>query len=560
MGIPHLGRLALACSILLPSLPGPVAAGEPPPDALEGLWRVEGNDDHGAPRAGHLRVFKLPDGTWRYERTVRADTASRPRREQGRVRLEGAEVRLRSDAGGTFLQELEGGRGERPALTRYRLAGSEGEQSWAGERLDPDGRASGETLRRARLEDRNHVRLLLDGEAHPAMEAEIRRARRSIDIQTFQWADDVTGRRITEALKERAAAGVRVRLLVDGASGITNQMVSLHIEEPKIDFTGKIYRKGIRRNLFVRESLEKELTAAGCQVIVAHTDMKSLGGSLLNTGRRLFDAAGSLFGRKPKPREQRGLFNHDHRKTMVVDERVAFCGGMNIASEYEFDWHDAQVRVEGPAAHDFHALFVDRWKAAGGEAELEPAPCEAWTGDAPVRAMGSVPGVDHCIRDMYLHELGAARERIMIEVAYFLDDRVIDLLAAAVRRGVRAVVIIPSEEKNDVYLVKEAFAWVRDEVVRSGVELYWFQPTLTHAKLGVFDGERATVGSCNLDRMALDLVAEANAYVPDARFAREVERRVFGADLPRSVRVSLRPQGERRSFMSGVLHLFRGLL
>lgn len=530
----------------------PVLAGDPAPISLEGLWRVEGTDARGEPTGGHLRVFRGPDGSWRYERAVRGDLRHPAPTERGQVRTRGDEALLRGEPSTGFRQRLQGEGPGGAALTRYLATGPE----WAGQRREPDGRHSVERLRRARADERNDVRLLVDGEAHPAMEAEILAARRSIDIQTFQWADDRTGRRIAEALMARAREGLRVRVLVDYATAMTNQMVSLHMEEPKVDFTGRIYRKGIRRNWSLRASLQHELEAAGCQVIVQHQDLQGIGNSLQNMGRRLLN----LFRRDPPPRETRGFMNHDHRKLLIVDERVAFCGGMNIASEYQYDWHDVQVRVEGPTAHAFHALFVDRWSAAGGAAGLEPAPCEDWTGDVPVQALGNVPGIDTSIRDMYLHEIAAARERIMIEVAYFLDDRVIDALQAAVRRGVRTVVVIPSDEKNDVYLVKTAFAAVRNEVVRSGVELYFFQPTLTHAKLGVFDGQRATIGSCNLDRMALDLIAEANAYVPDPRFAREVEQRIFEADLPRSVRVEVQEQGWLKRLWNGTLHAFRRLL
>ena len=533
-------------------VPGPLLAGEPGLELLEGLWRVEGRDGAGEPTAGRLRVFRGPDGEWHYERAVRPDTVSAPHPERGLVRLERGVARLRGATGGSFRQQLAGESGGAPGLARYVPAGAE----WSGERREPDGSLSAERLRRERPQDRNHVQLLVDGEAHPAMEREILAARRTIDVQTFQWADDATGRRIAEALMARAREGLRVRLLVDYATAMTNQMVSLHMQEPKVDFTGRIYRKGIRRNLRIRSSLQRELEAAGCEVIVQHKDLQGLGSSLANTGRRVLN----LFRRNPPPRESRGFMNHDHRKLMIVDERVAFCGGMNIAAEYQYDWHDAQVRVEGPAAHEFHALFVDRWQAAGGEGALEPAPCEEWSGDVPVKALGSVPGLDGSIRDMYLSQIAGARERVMIEVAYFLDDHVIDALAGAVRRGVRTVVIIPSDEKNDVYLVKTAFAAVRNEVVRSGVELYFFQPTLTHAKLAVFDGERATVGSCNLDPMALNLVAEANAWIPDARFAREVERRIFEVDLPRSVRVEVREVGWLSRLWSGTLHAFRRFL
>jgi cardiolipin synthase len=369
-------------------------------------------------------------------------------------------------------------------------------------------------------------------------------AREEIEVQTFQWGDDATGRGIAAQLMAKARQGVRVRCLVDASSKTVNDLIK---------------RKDITAGL------DDEMRAAGVEVIHAHGYLRGIGTSVLDAGRAIGDGFKRLFGGTPKVRERRGVMNHDHRKLLIVDRAVAFVGGMNIALEYEHEWHDVQSRVEGPAAHTVHELFVDRWNAACGKkdrrATVGPAPRFAQApGDVRVEVLGSLPGVDRSIRALYEREIAAARHTILIEVAYFLDDRIIDALQAAVRRGVRAVVVIPSDEKNDVYVVKEAFAWVHNEVVRSGVELYFYQPRLVHSKLAAFDGQRATVGSSNLDKMALDSIAEANIFVPDPRFAREVERRIFAVDLPQCERAKERPLPLSRKLVSGPLHFFRSLL
>jgi cardiolipin synthase len=517
-------RTAVAL-LLLAAAPALAQQAPATPD-LAGRYRLSGPTAAG-------RVDLVPDGQgYRYEREVAG------RLEQGRAVVRGGSLLLQSDET-TGLAALGFGAAPPPARMRYLLPSLDGaRKDGAGvvtrERLDPWRDAT----------DGNAVELLVDGDAFTRMRQAIDAAREEIDVQTFQWGDDATGRGIARQLMEKARQGVRVRCLVDASSKTVNDLIK---------------RKDITAGL------DDELRAAGVEVIVAHGYAAGVGASILNMGRSLWDGVRRLFGGSPPARERRGLWNHDHRKILIVDRRVSFVGGMNIAYEYEHDWHDVVARVEGPTAFAVHALFVDRWNAACGKhdrkAPVGAAPrFERPPGALRVEALGSVPGVTACIRDLYLREIEAARSRVLIEVAYFLDDRIIDALARAVRRGVRVVVVIPSDEKNDVYVVKEAFAWVEADVIRSGVELYHYQPCLVHAKLGVFDGREATIGSSNLDRVALDTIAEANVLVEDPSFAAEVERRIFAVDLPRSVRAQPKPLPWRRKLTSGALHFFRGLL
>jgi len=538
---------------------------------VEGLWRLEGRRLGAATwreqtlTGGRVRLWR-EGGALRYERAVRDATEAEVAAavERGTATLTDGGLVLRPAEGPARLgltKRLDG-RGplpslpDGPAATTYRRAGPD---AFVGRRTVGERRTRERLTRWDPARDGNAARLLVDGEAFASMEAAIRSAERTIDVQTFQWADDPTGRRVADLLMAKAREGVRVRCLVDGASAFTNRMVSLHMEDPKVDVTGAVYRKGWGKKAR-RPALIDALRAAGVEVEIAHTNLQGVGGSFANVGRGILDGFRRLFGGRPEPRERRGFFNHDHRKILIVDERVGFCGGMNIAAEYEHDWHDIQARVEGPAAYGLHELFVDRWAAAGHEAELEPRPAPGPAGDVRVDVLGSVPGIDASIRDWYLEEIRSAEQRILIEVAYFLDDRVIAALQEAAGRGVRTVVIVPSDEVNDVYLVKESFAWVHNAVVRSGIELYFYQPRLSHSKVAAFDGVRSTVGSSNLDELALDKVAEANLVFHDERFTRELERRVIVHDLALSERAQVRELGFWRKLRSGFLRMFRGVL
>lgn len=500
-----------------------------------GRWRL--TDEQG--RRGTLVVQRGADGRLTYDRAVRADVTRDAAHETGAGQL-GEFMDLAADEG-PGLSNLGFGAARATARGRYRATPEGG---WLGVRQE-GARRSRERLDPWRAGvDGHRVDVLTGTGAFAAMRVALDSATTSIEIQTFQWADDENGREFAAKCIAKARAGVRVLVLVDASSKTVNQL------EKKKDYT---------------DGLDDQMRAGGVLVLSHHGYGKAILGSVANVGAGLWRGVKRLFGGNPPPREKRGMFNHDHRKLILVDGRVGFIGGMNVADEYEHVWHDVVARVEGPVVHAMHLSILDRWKAAGGEvpadlAAMRPATFDPPAGDLPVEYLVTIPGVSTPIVDWYLRSIEAARQKILIEMAYFLDDRIIQGLCRAAGRKVRTVVIIPSDEKNDVYLVKEAFAWVQNDVVRAGVELYKYQPALTHAKVATFDGRTSTIGSSNLDRLALDEIAEANIVVPDPRFARVMEQKIFAVDLPKSVRVTVQPLPFKRKLTAGTLHFFRRFL
>lgn len=530
----------------LPTLPGgsaPVGAPAAGPQ-LEGTWRVQGRDEQRGLFTG-VMTFERQGGRLRYSRRVRFEAGGPEEADAGladldRGMLYTSEVVTEGRSG--FLQAFDGktllpGQAPAPRRARYRLRAELGR--WEGvyyrerggrgvERLDPVGAGAAN----------NAVELLIDGgEAFPRIRAALEQAERSIVVETFIWRDDRTGHGIAELLAERAEQGVRVRCLIDGM--------------------GDKLSDGTKRRM--RE--------AGVELITHHTWGDGIKNSLADLGRGLWNGLkGAVTGSRPAPREKRGVLNHDHRKIIVVDGRVGFTGGMNMGKEYEYEWHDAHARVEGSAAARMLELFEHQWQAAGGQpADERDAPqgapdAEWWPGNLQVDVVASLPGVSTDIKDRYLREISAARHHVFIENAYFLDDGVIHALQRRTRAGVRTVVIIPNDEDHDVKVVRDAFAWVQNDVVRSGVELYKYRGRMTHMKAATFDGRTATVGSANLDNMALERLAEANIFVPDAGFTRVMEQRVFEVDIPRSDRVREEELGWWKKVKGGVLHFFRSFL
>ncbi|MCA8925946.1 MAG: phosphatidylserine/phosphatidylglycerophosphate/cardiolipin synthase family protein [Planctomycetes bacterium] len=399
-------------------------------------------------------------------------------------------------------------------------------------------RLSYERLIPVRPGHENHVDLYVDGARFFAqLRSDMAQAQHSINVQSFIMTDDSTGRSLEAILVAKAQQGVKVRVMIDGAG---NRM----------------------------KGLEQRLRDGGVEVIVQHKLLKGAGNTLKDLGRGIGNAFKRLFGGgKPKPRERRGILNHDHRKITVIDGRSAFIGGMNLAHEYEHVWHDVHSRVVGPATGELQRLFFDRWHAAGGKGEPDPK-CglrpsdvlEGRAGQLKVEVVTSLPGVSRAIKERYLAEINGAQREVMIEVAYFLDDDIIDALQAAVARGVYVLVILPNDEDHDVKLVRDAFAFVQNDVVRSGVVLLKYPGRMVHSKVATFDGHTATVGSANLDGIALHHLAEANLFIPEVGFAGKLNREIFLTDIPKCERVQVKKVGFWQKLKSGALHVFRGFM
>ncbi len=493
-------------ALLLGGVLAAPAFGQPAP----GDYRIEPLQAGGP--AGVLRL----DGS-RYDRRTGRDLGS-GRSESGEAQWVAGRLLTRSQAAAGAAGHLLG-RSSATASRGLYAIGSDG--GLEGVRVEAGGALVRERLVPLAADQAgNAVRLLVDGESFAALEAGIAAAHHTIILQLYQWTDDATGQSLVRALAARARAGVRVRVLLDARSATLNRLLG------KPDVTRR---------------LQAELEAAGVDFRIQNRFASRLVASAQGIGRGLANAWRRLRGRPPQRVEERGLKAGDHRKLVVIDGRVAYCGGQNVGDVYQRDWHDAQVRVEGPAAHVALRLIDARWRQEGGGSLLaehpDPAP---WAGDVAVEVVTTTAGVSNGIKQRVLAELAAARRQVLIEDNAFLDEDVHRACAAAVRRGVRVVVIVSAPERTENPLAREAFAWVQDAIVRSGVELYHHRRRLIHGKIAVFDGRLATVGSSNLLWRHL---AEVNLFVPDWRFAREVERRIFQVDLPECERVQVKPRG-----------------
>jgi cardiolipin synthase len=337
----------------------------------------------------------------------------------------------------------------------------------------------------------NAVDILLNGEEiFPAMLETVRSARRTITYGQYFYDEGPVSAQIAEALAERCAAGVDVRVLLDafGSLGMPATYADL-------------------------------MRGAGCQV---------------------------KYARPLSPFSLGQLNNRNHRRVLVVDGRVGFTGGSGVSRKWMGDgrtdkhWRDTDVRIEGPAVHYLQGAFTESWLGETGEllggpdyfpAGIAPA------GDVPVLVVRSSPAAGNfAIYTQLLLALSAARRSIYITNPYFIPDRMMrEQLVQAVGRGVRVVVLVPGQIDHNI--VRQASRRGFGDLLKAKIEIHEYMPALLHAKTIVIDGVWATVGSTNLDNRSFALNDELDVVIFHPRVAGRLEQ-VFLDDLAHSRRVT----------------------
>jgi len=348
----------------------------------------------------------------------------------------------------------------------------------------------------------NRVRLLVNGEQYfPELLTAIDNARRVIEIETYIFAEDNIGLRVTFALAAAAGRGVEVRLLIDGFGG------------------GDHARR-----------LVQELSVHGVQVRIYRPE---------RWWRLEFK-----------------LLRRLHRKIAVVDEQLAFVGGINIIDDHNVPAHvrgrlgprfDFVVACEGPIVQPVTFAVRRLWWQLGivGLRGAGPMPRLLRTPRPPPLA-GGVPASlllrdnlrhRHTIERAYLEAFAGARERIVIANAYFLPGgRFRAALLAAAARGVKVVLLLQGQpEYPTQYHAQRA---LYGQLLEGGVEIHEYTASYLHAKVAVVDDDWATVGSSNIDPYSLLLAREANVVVHDRGFADQLATALDAAIAAESRAVS----------------------
>ncbi len=346
----------------------------------------------------------------------------------------------------------------------------------------------------------NQLTLLQNGaEYFPQLCGDIDDAQQSIHLETYIFATDATGRMVSAALRRAALRGVAVCVLLDGFG-------AAELSPHWLD----------------------ELQNDGVQVLWFRRDISpfTLKRSRMRRLRRL------------------------HRKMAVIDNSVAYVGGINVLDDVPVAPHhdaprlDYAVRVQGALVDEVRAAMEYMWNLVTW-ATLRQRAKIIWPRLAatPVYARVRLLLRDnfrhrHAIEHAYLNAIAQAHREIILANAYFLPGRAFrrELMNAA-QRGVKVVLLL--QGKVEYRLQHYATRALYEQLLAAGIEIYEYQASYMHAKVAVVDGHWATVGSSNIDPMSLLLAREANLVVYDESFSAELRDSLLHAIEHDGTRIAL---------------------
>jgi cardiolipin synthase len=359
------------------------------------------------------------------------------------------------------------------------------------------------------------------------------------------------------ALEEAATrspliAGNKVKLLFDGPRTLGAMMKAIAKAKNHINLETYIFDYDDMGMQFADLLIEKQ--RSGVQVNIIYDSVGTLGtppeffDRMRVAGIRLteFNPVNSVKLLAPWR-----LNNRDHRKILVVDGKIGFVGGINIADDYsksspfrskkksgtESGWRDTHVQIEGPAVAALQWLFLDTWISQNNGAlpdhDFFPPLVDA--SNQLVRVIASKPGSDFEIYKAYLLAIQEAKKTIHLTTAYFVPDaQILEALLDAARRGVSVKMVVPGI--SDVGLVLYAGRSLYETLMDAGVKIYQFQGSVLHAKTAVIDGVWSTVGSTNVDIRSFLHNNEINVVVLGEEFGTRMEA-AFQEDLRHSIEI-----------------------
>ncbi len=227
----------------------------------------------------------------------------------------------------------------------------------------------------------------------------------------------------------------------------------------------------------------------------------------------------------------------DHTKTILIDSRIAFLGGMNIGREYRYDWHDMMVELHGPVVDEIQTNFEKAWRLQSFLGEVwatfyrpgEPAN-KPQANDIAIRLLYTKPGDSQILRAQ-LAAIARANQRIYIENAYFTSDDIIFELAMARRRGVDVRVIIPYV--SDSGIIDRSNVRAINAMLDNGIRVYIY-PGESHVKGAVYDGW-ICLGSANFDQLSLRMNKEMDIATSSPVAVQGFLDKVIEPDFEKSV-------------------------
>lgn len=362
----------------------------------------------------------------------------------------------------------------------------------------------------------NRLELLVDGDAaFPRIFEEVRAATDHVHLCYYIFEPDKLGLEFAELLMKKAREGVKVRLSIDWIKNV--------IQLPKM-------------LLMVRK-----LRKAGAEVYI-------------NIPFR-------IRSHKGRP----GINRPDHRKLVIVDGKVGFTGGMNVGNQYVEEYHDLFLRTEGPIVHQLQANWMSHWLRNKGKAledqdlhllaERYYPRATLHESGAPqsVRVAQNVPTVINQILAEALSAIERAKESVHVENPYLTNPSIQRALLRAGRRGVEVNVVLPST--SDHGFSHWAARAKYPELIKAGVNIYEY-PGFCHGKVMVIDRAMVSIGTSNLDDVALYHIHETNLQIHDRAFAADVLKRVFDLDIASSRKLRIADITKRQIWIGKFWSMF----
>ena len=354
----------------------------------------------------------------------------------------------------------------------------------------------------------------LGDDAFETMISELKKAEKFIFFEYFIVSNGIFWEAILEVLEEKAKAGVEVRVMYDDFGCLTTL---------ESDYYKELEKRGIKSFAF--------------------NPFKALSGAVVN--------------------------NRDHRKILVIDGKVAFSGGINIADEYinmekRFGhWKDNCIMVKGDAVWNYTVMFLTMWNAVKNEDKdykkykYEFKNKYKENGYLVPYSLNPFKR-DSIGEDVYLNIINQAQKYVYIFTPYLvIDHNMFNSLIMAVKRGVDVCIVVPNiPDKKIVFTVTESYV---DALTNNGVKVYKYTPGFIHSKVFVSDDIKATVGTINLDYRSLFFHFECGCYIEKCDAIKDIKK---DADktIASSTLVPKKKVGKVKSFWQSILRLFAPLM
>lgn len=344
----------------------------------------------------------------------------------------------------------------------------------------------------AHLDRNNSVEIFTDGHSKfERLKEDIRNAQDFIFIQYYIYSDDRLGNEITDLLAEKASQGVRVKVLYDhvGSFSTRNKFFAL------------MRTRGIDCHPFFRVTFRKLANRINWR---------------------------------------------NHRKIVVIDGKIGYIGGMNIADRYVEKstdgriWRDTHLRVEGPVIESMMYSFSVDWNFQRPDDEVQPITARTYdeAGDVDMQLVTSGP-IDkwNNLVLCFQQAIASAKKRIYIQTPYFLPtDALLKALQGAALTGVDVRIMIP--EQTDSILLGYGSRSYIDDCLKAGVKVYLFTPGMLHAKTMIIDDDFVTTGSVNFDFRSFENNFEANLLIYSDKVNRQM-RDIYFHDLSACKKLTL---------------------